>query len=460
MVFNLEPAIIDVLDRAHTGPKCTVKEWDTRIIPTRTAEKVKEYKIKFDPNIIIPSDNTLIDDVFHAGFELAVETGVLCTDTERIIKFDEDELKHTMKEVPRKIYYGEGTDRVEVVQRKPEDQTPPVHALGPFADAVSEDIFLAVHEAHARCKYNDMLIPGILATVYGREVRAGTPYEVLQIYLEAALCREAVRRAGRPGMPIAGPLGDWTGIAALAGISYGYYKPSDGMPHSMVSELKTSFFLLNKAVQAAGHSLNSWGYMHPIIGGYCGGAEGAAVMAVAAMVLLNVVYQSKMPEATPTDMRTMGDTTREALWANSTAIQAINRNTRLPYRSDVTGNLDVCTEPFLYETALCSMVLTVSGVAINTGPRSSGGRYPDHTTPVEAHLQGEVGVLSAGLKRADANELALRILPKYEGALLYPPAGKAFQEVMDLKTLKPLPEWANMYTKVRKDLVDVGLLPE
>jgi len=460
MVFNLEPTILDVLDRAQTGPKCTVKEWDTKIIPAKTAEKVSEYRIKFDQDIIIPSDNTLIDDVFQAGFELAVETGVLCTDTGRVIKFDEDELKHTMKETTRNIHYGDGPERVVVVQRQPEDKRPPVHSLGPFGIAVSEDVYLPVHEAHSRCRYNDILVPGVLPTVYGREIRAGTPYEVLGIYLEAALVREAVRRAGRPGMGVVGPVGDWTGVAALAGVSYGYYTRNDALPNSMVSELKTNNFSLNKAVQTAAHSINSWGGSHPIIGGYCGGAEGAAVMAVAAMILVNVVYQTRMPEATPTDARTMGDTTREALWASSVAIQAVDRNTRLPYRSDVTGNLDVFTEEFLYETAVCSMVLSVSGVALSAGPRPSGGRYSDHTTPVETHLQGEVGVHVAGMKREDANELASRIVPRYEKELLYPPAGKTFREVMDMKTLKPRKEWAGMYMRVRKDLVEMGVLKE
>jgi hypothetical protein len=197
-----------------------------------------------------------------------------------------------------------------------------------------------------------------------------------------------------------------------------------------------------------------------MIGGYAGGEEGAAVMAVAQVLLCNVTLMGEVVEATVTDIRTMGNSTPSALRANSVAIQAIAHNTKIKYSCDNTGNLDTCTDPFLYEVANIQMVTTASGVSESHGPRTGGGRYPEHSTPVEATLMGEVAERAASMKREDANELAFRILEKYQGSLKYPPKGKSWREVIDPRTLKPIKEWTDLYNKVRKDLIDIGLFTE
>ena len=37
---------IEVLDRAHTGPMCEVKDWDIKVIPAKVKEKLKEYGLE------------------------------------------------------------------------------------------------------------------------------------------------------------------------------------------------------------------------------------------------------------------------------------------------------------------------------------------------------------------------------------------------------------------------------
>mgnify|MGYP001069260335 CR=1 FL=1 len=51
-----------------------------------------------------------------------------------------------------------------------------------------------------------------------------------------------------------------------------------------------------------------------------------------------------------------------------------------------------------------------------------------------------------------------RALPKYKKLLKYPPQGKSFREITNLKTLKPKPEGVQIYQKAKKELVEIGLL--
>ena len=63
----------------------------------------------------------------------------------------------------------------------------------------------------------------------------------------------------------------------------------------------------------------------------------------------------------------------------------------------------------------------------------------------------------SSFKRSDANEIAKELIPKYESKMSNPPKGKTFQECMDLKTLKPTEEWLNIYKRVKKELIDLGV---
>ena len=64
---------IEVLDRAHTGHICDLKEWNVKIIPSKTKEKLEEYGLKSARNEENPinNDNGLVDEFWRAGFELA-----------------------------------------------------------------------------------------------------------------------------------------------------------------------------------------------------------------------------------------------------------------------------------------------------------------------------------------------------------------------------------------------------
>ena len=93
------------------------------------------------------------------------------------------------------------------------------------------------------------------------------------------------------------------------------------------------------------------------------------------------------------------------------------------------------------------------GLEMNIGPRTSGVKYIDHISPLECKFCGEVLKASAGITRKQANEIAKALTPKFENLLWDPPIGKKFQDCYDLKTLKPVPEWVDIYTRVKRELI-------
>ena len=82
---------------------------------------------------------------------------------------------------------------------------------------------------------------------------------------------------------------------------------------------------------------------------------------------------------------------------------------------------------------------------------------PNQGSGLEPRFQGEVAKATAGLKRADVNEMIKVLLSKYEDKTSSAPQGKSFEELYDLKTVQPKKEYLEIYWKVKKELEDLGL---
>ena len=116
-----------------------------------------------------------------------------------------------------------------------------------------------------------------------------------------------------------------------------------------------------------------------------------------------------------------------------------------------------CTEMLLYESAVGAMYASVSGCPWAWFPQPGGGKYADWVTPLECKFNAEVFKRSAGMTRKQANEIAKVLIPKYEDKLMDPPKGKGVRECCDLKTFKPSQEWLDIYLKVKKELIELGV---
>lgn len=200
--FRDAVGVFETYDRARTGPRMDEKEWDMKYT-FKNAQRLKEkYKLEFDRSKIIPTDEDLIDRLFQAGLEMLIEQGVYCIDTGRVIKYTEEEVLLAVAHAPKELTLGEGRDARQLKGRRFDSPTPPLCQGGPTGAPVSENIFIAMHEAYAREPLVDSIVDGVLATINGRDAKPGSPWEIAAVKSEVSMIRMAMTRAGRPGMAL------------------------------------------------------------------------------------------------------------------------------------------------------------------------------------------------------------------------------------------------------------------
>ena len=75
---------LNILDKAENGPMLDIHDWDQTYIYQTIKDLIKKYDLKVDvQDPGVPSDDDMADRVFQAAMDLAVQSGVYCTDTQR-----------------------------------------------------------------------------------------------------------------------------------------------------------------------------------------------------------------------------------------------------------------------------------------------------------------------------------------------------------------------------------------
>lgn len=458
-MYNIKvQRILRSLEKAQTGQIMPMKEWDTKVIPKTVRGILKKYGLEntLDMENPINCDDDLADTFFKAGWELALELGMYCEDTERVISVTEEELLETIRDYPEQLILGEGQDAVVMRPRRPESDYKPLVASS-LGIVCSEENYLPLVQGIVKYpKLVDVLHGPTLATVFGHTIRSGEPIETLMGNYESRLKKEALWRAGRPGMACTGVAGAVTEYGHLGGAPEVAGRGNVSMSLCPV-ELKCTYSNFHRILQGLnyGHKLRIGAFSY--IGGYAGPAEGAALTCVANDLLIPTIMQSDYTSSYVYDINLFGNCGRKAVWANSVSIQAVSRNTALMRNKIVNETAGPCTEMFMYEAAVGLMNHSVSGASKTTQPRSAGGRYTDYITPVECWWSGDVFKSCAGMTRKDANELAKKILPKYEEKLKSPEKGMSLTECFDLKRQRPLPHYVELFNRVRNELIDMGM---
>uniref|UniRef100_A0A7C3J4S5 [methylamine--corrinoid protein] Co-methyltransferase n=1 Tax=Candidatus Methanomethylicus mesodigestus TaxID=1867258 RepID=A0A7C3J4S5_9CREN len=454
--------IIEVLDRAENGPIMPVKEWDAKFLPRLIAQKLKEYDIakSYDPNNPVNTDDSLADAFWKAGFELFVESGAYCLNTSRRILFSEREVRQILQDAPTLwVTGGPNEDRVEFRKRVPEDNIRPVSVVGAMGIHVDEEIYVKVLQSIAQWHDVDCLLASTLPTVRGRKIKARTPLETYVGKYEGMLYRQAVASVGRPWLPVwcaesaASEYGNLGGYGAP-----GAYRQQDLAIILAPTELKTGYDMLHKVA----HDVYAMegvavGNHFSMIGGYCGGPEGAALAAVAAAIMQRAVHFLTITGGLILNMWTMGNCDRQSVWADSVTHQAQSRNSHMLILGLLSTLYGCVTPELLYEIAVLGGTHVVSGCSMVSGTRPTGCRYPNHTSGLENKFAGEITHCMPGVKRDAMNEIAKKLLPKYENNLMHPNKGKSWYENTDPKTLMPTKEWWDIYLQVKKELTDLGV---
>jgi len=58
---------------------------------------------------------------------------------------------------------------------------------------------------------------------------------------------------------------------------------------------------------------------------------------------------------------------------------------------------------------------------------------------------------------AQANDIANKLLPKYEDKLGKPDKGQSFKECYDVSQLRPTDEWQKIYDTVKNEVIGAGI---
>ncbi len=451
--------LLDVMEKALNGKPMSETDYQLRLFAPKVMEKVREHKIKFDPDNPIPSDNSMADEVFEAGIELLLDVGAYCTTSGRVISYSEAEIKEQLRNAPSKLYFGEGRDRKALVNRKIEDKTPPWCLLGAGGGPCSSDkSFLTLVEGYAEIPETNAITTPAITRVGGMRVRPASPLEVLAAQRNAVLARESCNRVGRQGIPIMNSLATAESDIAFAAALHPKFgmRPSDGYMICCMDPMKVDFARLNKVAVALSMGGPIGMCFGPLLGGYSGGPEGTAVSNVAHHMMGILTYQSSWLLPFTIHLRYVASSSRDMLWVISTMGQAISRNTHLLSINLNYTTAGPCTPMVLYETSAAVTAAVASGLSIESLGVATN-KHEDRTTPVEPRISAEVGHAVAGMKRSDANEIVLKLLAKYESKLSAPPLGKSLYECWDADARRPTKEYRAVIKRFKAEMVNLGV---
>lgn len=438
--------LLSAIDKAENGPVLDEKEWDRDVIGKNFRETLKKYDITLDKDTsIVSDDDALADRLWEAGLELAAKTGVYCLDTKRRMLWSKDELEKIVADMPDKVTVGTGEDTATITRRRPEEDSHVVIYGGPFGIPVSEEMFIPFHEAYAREPLIEIFNMGTLLSTRGRMIRAGSPLEAIAAWQEKELAFEILERVGRPGMAMGCVEIAATEVGELAGTTYGGYRPTDCHKINFISEQKTAYHHLTEAAHYAHIDAFSESYFNPMFGGYVGGGAGVALACVTGSIVMRACYQGTLNNMGPTHVHISTSTYPEVLRALQLGIQALARNANFltsPFIRPTTGP---GTMEIFYECGGLAVASTVAGCSYIDASQSAAGTSEAHASPLEVLFVAKLAHAVEGMSRADAAPIVAWMIDRYKDVQDKALVGKPFQELHDLETLDPTPEWNQMY---------------
>lgn len=449
--------LLEVIDRAYTGPIVEEKEFDLKYVAHGVARVIREYDIKFNKDHIIQQDDEMIDRVFEAALDFLEQCGIYHKDTQRLITFSRNEIENTLQEAPSQVAIGEGADSRVFQTRQVEDSRPPQVSGGPIGTPLSEDQYLPIMQSYWQEPIIDLVVPGCFSTIMGREIRSNSPLEIVASWQETRLGKEAARKAGRPGISRMCVEMSISDVGHLSSISRGGFKPTDVHVIAMISEMKTNNELLNKIAHSIEQSGVILGFYNPILGGLGGGSEGVAILITAGMMAMHMIYMPDSVESCPTHPFLSNSTHTDIMRAVSVSAATLARNTHLLTEFMTSPVSGPCTDSLLYECVAMATVASTCGASRVLGVRSGVGVVENHCTGLEARFNGEVAHVAAGLGRADADGIVKKAVTNYESVMDKKPTGVPFSEAYDLVTLSPNDAWQGIYDRIKEEVYGWGL---
>jgi len=450
---------LEILDRAREGEPVSKDAWDMEHIVLPIREMVKKFNLTWNPEQVIPTDEALISRLFEAGREFAVNSGVYCITTGRVIRFSEAEIDRALSAMPQTLSMGEGKDGRNLFAREIMDERPPLVWAGNPGAPTPQELFIPSVKSWIQEPIVDLATCGSITHIDGRPVESGTPMEIHAARWEMRALRQALKEVGRPGMGLLAGQSAVTEVGDLAIAHPDYLRPADAHLVALFNELIIDQVNLARALNSETYGMRNASLATVMVGGLGGDAPGAALLQVASFILANLVCRADYHLLHPIHIRHTATSTRGCMWVQSAVEQAFANHAPAIIVSDIYPKSGALTKELLYEVAANAIAITVCGGHLE-GVGSADGLYPNGTG-LEARFMGEVGHAAARMRLSleEANAIINRLLPKYEHVFTSKSGnlGKRFDKAYDLATLMPNTAWQKMYADVRRDVRALGL---
>ncbi len=179
----------------------------------------------------------------------------------------------------------------------------------------------------------------------------------------------------------------------MAGEDQQGLRTTDAVAIATISELKVNFEMLNKVALTQQFGCLRNPYWTSMIGGFAGGAEGAAILCVAHA--LNAVLIYRVGGAGYCVVATILQnppvaTARQPLWARNAAFQAINNNMNMICGGGGLTEAGPGTEQQLWEIAAMATTISSGGAHVIQGIRKAVMKRPMQGSGLEPRWEAEV----------------------------------------------------------------------
>jgi len=450
---------LDICERAIQGPIMTEKDFDMKVFMPKLSELVRTYGIKYDKDNPVPCDDKAADVLFQAAVDFLVSVGIYCQDTNRVIRFTKEEILKGIAAAPGTCLFGEGKEARVFGMRRPDDKTVPWLHVGSGIVTTTEEMFTNKVEAYASIPEVQSISIPALDSIRGIPVAAGSPVELYAAIRGVKIGRDALIRAGRPGLPICNLVSTAASAVTTIAASAPQFglRPTDGWLCGTVAENKLEYGTMNKIAYLLNWGGNVGAETAPILGGYCGGPAGTAIASTAYMMIGLLALKGSYQLHFPVHFKYGCSTTRDVLWVVSVSCQAASRNIPMPviWLGYMAGGPN--TKMYFYESAAWLLAATASGAPSVQTPHSAKAVKIDGFTPMECRFGVDMAKAAAKNDRGQANELVKKLLEKYESRIDKAPAGDRYQDCYNVTTGRPSEGYLRLVGEVKEELAGMGI---
>ena len=441
------------IERTTTGQLMTEEKFETELFPTAMADVQKKYGIEWDPDEPVMIDPDMADAVFKAGKELLLEVGLICKDTNRIVKFTEEEIEQAILGARgRTVTLGSGREAVSLSPRAPGDKRHPYCFNAAGIITTDTDLY----KQHAMTVMQeptcDGVIPMPLFGVNGLKNIAETPAQTHVCLTEARIMNEAAAWAGKPGLFFGIPMTSTTPHTLISTFTSGLYnKHNCTLPVQIIQDMRIDYDRFNLAYHAYQNGLTPWISSSPTLYAYITGPEQGAIQIIAHTLGMLAYAGAGLVQAMSVTVNGVY-TGNDINWCNSAAALAAEQNLQLPWVS--FGGTDsefipLCDDHW-YGVAEAAITACISGME---GTWLSGGH-----TGLEARWIGEMSRAATELTPQEGREL-MKKLNKLRTSVDQDPSTRTapLSELYDLSTMRPKQVFIDHYKRFTKILLDLGL---